>query len=102
MDHDPARKVARTGRAQNAAVCQHPAAPDPVRNRRIDDQKPKRREQQNEPKPDAFRESPKDQGRGDDCKGHLEREEQHFGQGALDRACVNSVQEGQRQPAPDP
>ena len=101
MHDDAAREVLRAHRAEDAAIGQKPAAPDPVGDRRIDQHHPERREKQHEGKVHPLCESAQKKGGGDDRKGHLEGEEQDLGQGAAHRRPIHPRKERPRKPAPD-
>ena len=100
MHNDAARKVLHAILAKDPARRQEPAAPDPVGDRRIDQQHPQGREQQHEAKADPFDIGAHDQGRGDDSKGHLEGDESHLGDGAESVLAGQTDQHGASQPAP--
>ncbi len=81
---------------QHAGGAQEAAAPDPVADGRIDQQRPQGREQQQTGIFHPLGEGAGDQGRGDDGEGHLEGDEQIFGnagQQGVRRAQGHAVQE---------
>ena len=90
MHNDAAGKIAHAGFAKDAAIGQETAAPDPMGDWRVAHQHPQRREQQHKAKADALHIGAHDQRRGDDGKGHLKGEKQHFGQAARQGFAVDT------------
>jgi len=91
---------------QRAELAQQPAdAPDPVRDRVIDEGRPEQAEQQEGLEADALDERAGDERRGDDRKGHLEGGKGHVrdGPGVLGvRLRTDTRQPGKVEPADDP
>ncbi len=91
MDDDASREIANAGLAEDAAIGQHPAAPDPVGHGRVDEEHPEGREEKDKAKADPLDIGADDQRRRDDREGHLEGEEEDFGEGAGEAFAIDAT-----------
>ena len=96
MHDEAACEVAHTLFEQPAA-----RSPDPMAHRRIDEQHPRRREQQHETEPCALRIGADDQRWRDDREGHLEHEEYGLGDRAGLALGGDAIEEGLVEPTPE-
>ena len=100
MHDNPAREIAHACLAKDATIRHHAAAPDPMHDRRINDQHPQRRKQKHKAKPNPFHIGAHNQGGRDNGKGHLKRKKQDFRQAARQAICGDPVEKCLVQPAP--
>jgi len=100
VDDDAAGKVMHADGAKDAVVGQRSTAPDPVGDGGINGEHPEGGEEEDKAEAHAFHIGPDDQGGGDDGEGHLEGEEQDFGQGSAQGVGGDAGQEGKSQAAP--
>jgi hypothetical protein len=71
------------GKVERPHLCEPAAAPDPVSNRTVDDQRPERDEDDVRREPHALDDGPRDQRRGDDRKRPLVAHVQQVGNRAV-------------------
>ncbi len=88
-----------TGKIEQAHLPQPTAAPDPVSNRGVNRQQPKRRKHHHGGKANAFRKTADDQRRGNNRKGHLEHDKHRLGNVATESVLADARQQRFTQPA---
>ena len=101
MYDDAAGKVAYPDLTPDSAVAKKTAAPDPIRNRRKDEQHPECGKREDKQKAHPLDEGTDDQCGRDDREGHLKEKEHVFRNGSAQGVRPDPGEEALSQPAPN-